>query len=148
MTHYPSAFSSTSAEAEARALDWYASRIATPGDPRHFLIGAFDGNRLIGTAGLSGGDRASERHKASLYGMAVHEDFAGRGIGGQLVRKLIKEARAIPGLTQITFSMTKGNASAERLYRSCGFETYGCEPRATFIAGTYHDKLLMALRLD
>jgi RimJ/RimL family protein N-acetyltransferase len=147
LARYPESFTSTSAEAAARSLDWYAQRVAAPGDPRNFLIGAFEGGRLIGTAGLSGGDRESERHKAVLYGMAVHEDYTGRGIGKQLVRELINGARAIPGLMQITLSLTKGNTAAERRYRTCGFEPYGCEPRATFINGAYHDKLLMVLPL-
>lgn len=148
LTHYPAAFTSTAAEAEAASLDWYAERIATPGDPSHFLIGAFDGGRLIGTVGLAGEARASERHKATLYGMAVHEDCSGRGIGRKLVRELITEARAILQLKQIILSVTKGNEAAVHLYQSLGFETYGCEPRATFIGGVFHDKLLMALRLD
>lgn len=148
LTRYPTAFTSTAAEAEASSLDWYAARIATPGDPSHFLIGAFDGPHLVGTAGLAGEARAAERHKATLYGMAVHDGFAGRGIGRQLLRELISEARAIAGLKQIVLSVTKGNEGAERLYRSCGFEIYGCEPRATFIDGAYYDKLLMTLSLD
>ncbi len=148
LSRFPAAFTTTAAEAAAQPLDWYLSRIETTGDSRHFVIGAFDGERLIGTAGLCGGARASERHKASLYGMAVHEDFARSGIGRQLVRELITEARAIPTLRQIILSVTSGNEAATNLYRSCGFETYGCEPRATFIGGTYYDKLLMMLRLD
>lgn len=147
LTRYPASFTSTSAEAEACSLDWYAARIATAGDPSHFLIGAIDGISLIGTVGLAGEARAAERHKATLYGMAVHEGYSGRGIGRQLLRELIKEARAIPVLKQVLLRVTKGNVTAERLYRTCGFETYGCEPRATYIDGAYHDKLLMVLRL-
>lgn len=148
LTRYPASFTSTSAEAEACSLDWYAKRIAKPGDPGHFLIGAFDGERLIGTVGLASEERASERHKATLYGMAMHEAYSGRGIGRQLLRELIKEARAIHRLKQIVLSVTEGNNAAVNLYQSCGFETYGCEPRATFIGGIFHDKLLMMLRLD
>jgi RimJ/RimL family protein N-acetyltransferase len=148
LTRNPAAFTTTAAEAASVTLSWYACRIATSGDSRHFLIGAFDGPSLIGTVGLSGEARAAERHKATLYGMAVHDDFASRGIGGRLLRTLIDEARTIPGLRQINLSMSKGNAMAERLYRACGFEAYGCEPRATFIDGAFHDKLLMVLRLD
>ena len=44
--------------------------------------------------------------------------------------------------------MTKGNEPAERLYRACGFAIYGAEPRATFVDGVYHDKLMMQLRID
>jgi RimJ/RimL family protein N-acetyltransferase len=148
LTRNPAAFTTTAAEAASLPLSWYACRIATPGDSRHFLIGAFDGQSLIGTVGLSGEARASERHKATLYGMAVHEDFASRGIGGRLLRTLIDEVRNLPGVRQINLSMSKGNGPAERLYRTCGFEAYGCEPRATFIDGAFHDKLLMVLRLD
>jgi hypothetical protein len=80
--------------------------------------------------------------------MAVREDHAGQGIGARLVRELINEARAIQGLTQITLSLTKGNASAERLYRASGFEVHGYEPRATFIDGACYDKQMMVFRLE
>ena len=109
-------FTSTAAEAEALPIAAYADRIGRPDDPRHFIIGAFDGDRLIGTACLSGEPRHSERHKVYLFGMAVHADFTGRGIGGGLVRHLIATARMIPGLKQINLSMTTGNEPAERLY--------------------------------
>lgn len=36
-------FASTAAEARARPMAWYADRIETEDDPRHFIIGAFDG---------------------------------------------------------------------------------------------------------
>lgn len=148
LSHFPASFTSSAAEARARPLEWYADRIETDGDPRHFVISAFDGERLIGIVGLSGETRLSEQHKATQYGMAVHEDYAGRGIGKQLVRALITEARRIPALKQISLSLTRDNEAAELLYRSCGFEAYGLEPRATFVDGAYYDKLMMVLRLD
>lgn len=149
LRRYPLAFGSNHGDESAKPLSWYEDRIAAKESPDGFILGAFDGqNRPAGAAGLTRFARASERHKAALFGMAVHEDHAGRGIGKALVRELIAEARKLPGLLQIMLSVTEGNSPAERLYASSGFETHGREPRAAIKQGKPIDKLPMMLRLD
>jgi ribosomal protein S18 acetylase RimI-like enzyme len=149
LRRYPFAVGSNYADESVKPLSFYEGRIAAKESPDDFILGAFDGpDTLIGTAGLTRFTRRSERHKATLYGMAVHEDRAGRGIGKALVRELIAEARNVPGLLQIMLSVSEGNEPAERLYRSCGFDVYGKEPRADIKEGRAINKLLMVLMLD
>jgi ribosomal protein S18 acetylase RimI-like enzyme len=144
----PPAFSTLHAEAQALPLSWYATRLAPKADDPGFILGAFDGSNLIGTTGLEVFPRTSERHKANLFGMAVHPDHRRRGIGRALLAAALAEARAIPGVRQVILSVSRGNKSAEKLYRTFGFETYGVEPRANVIAGAAIDKLLMILKSD
>ncbi len=138
----PSAFTSSWAEEAARPLPWSLQRLEA-----NFILGAFDGERLCGTAGLSVSARIQERHKALLFGMAVAAGHGGRGIGRLLVDDLLARAAAMPHVTQVTLSVTAGNAAAERLYRACGFTVYGREPRAVCIDGEFFDKLLMVRML-
>lgn len=138
----PSAFTSSWDEEAARPLPWSLQRLET-----NFILGAFDGQVLCGTAGLSVSARVQERHKALLFGMAVPATHGKRGIGRRLVDDLLVRAAAMPHVRQVTLSVTAGNAAAERLYAACGFTIYGREPRAVFIEGEFFDKLLMVRML-
>ncbi|MFN0190903.1 MAG: GNAT family N-acetyltransferase [Aestuariivirga sp.] len=145
---FPTAFTTTAAEAEALPAQAYEQRIERQGDRRHFIVGVFDNGRLIGTAAVFGQPLLAESHKANLVGMAVHEDFQGRGIGRLIVEGVLAVARAIPEIRQIILHVTKGNIAAERFYRSAGFETFGIEPRATIVDGVAYDEYLMIKLFD
>ncbi|MFT3987257.1 GNAT family N-acetyltransferase [Aestuariivirga sp.] len=145
---YPAAFTTTLAEAGARDVAWYRDRIADKARPDDFILGAFDKAALCGMAGLERFTRASDRHKATLFGMAVDPDYQQRGVGEALVRGLIAEARKIDGLLQIHLEVTEGNRRAEDLYLRCGFIPYGTEPRAVIHQRLEFDKTHMVLMLD
>ncbi len=138
----PEAFTSTWAEEEARPLDWSLRRLEA-----NFLLGAF-APELCGTAGLSVPTRLQERHKATLFGMAAAPGHAGQGIGRRLVAGILAHAATLPHVRQVILTVTAGNEAAERLYRTCGFETYGREPRAVFVDGRFFDKLMMVRMLN
>jgi ribosomal protein S18 acetylase RimI-like enzyme len=44
---------------------------------------------------------------------------------------------------QLTLSVVQGNDAALALYKRCGFETYGVEPRALKSTTGYADEVLM-----
>ena len=112
------------------------------------MLGAFDdGGNLVGTAGLSVPLRQQKRHQATLFGMAVAARAGGQGVRRRLVSRLVEEA-ACRGLLQITLTVTAGNTAAEQLYRSCGFQVWGHEPRAVLIDGEPVVKLHMTRILD
>ncbi|WP_237477317.1 GNAT family N-acetyltransferase [Lichenibacterium dinghuense] len=145
---HPAAFTSSAEEERMRPLSWAEARIRDPARPDDFILGAFAGERLAGTAGLKRGVRPKERHKATLFGMAVAQEAGGRGIGGLLVDRLVAEARAVPGLLQVGLTVSEGNAAAERLYAARGFVVFGREPRGVIVDGVPIAKLHMALMLD
>lgn len=144
----PAAFTSTYEEESARPVSWAAERLAAPGRPDDVVLGAFAGAaELIGTAGLSVPLRRQERHKGTLFGMAVAARATGHGVGRRLVTRLLEEAAA-RGLLQVGLTVSAGNAAAEALYRSCGFLVWGREPRAVIVAGEPVEKLHMVHLLD
>jgi ribosomal protein S18 acetylase RimI-like enzyme len=111
------------------------------------VFGAFDGDTLIGIAGLRWDALVQVAHKAVLWGVFVHPGWRGRGLARQLLHALFAYARE-RGLRQIRLSVNVENPQAAGLYRSMGFELYGREPRAMRVGGQYYDEDLMALRLD
>jgi len=148
LVHFPAAFTTTLAEAQARNIAWYGKRIADKARPDDFILGAFDNGALCGMAGLERFTRAGNRHKATLFGMAVDPAYQRQGIGEALIRGLIARARKIGGLLQIHLEVTEGNRRAEDLYLRCGFMPYGVEPRAVIQQSLEFDKLHMTLMLD
>ena len=128
----PDAFTSTPEERAAEPLAWWERRIGNVDDPagRGAAFGAFVDGELAGVAALECNDKPKTRHKALLIGMFVDERCRGLGAGAALVRAVLDHARARPGLSHVTLTVTEGNEPALRLYRACGFEAFGVEPMA------------------
>jgi ribosomal protein S18 acetylase RimI-like enzyme len=108
--------------------------------------GAFDGARLCGYVGLDRETRMKSRHKATLIGMYVEPESVGRGLGRELVEELLDEARA-DGIVLIVLTVTDGNDRATGLYERLGFRSFGVEPKAICVGGTYFGKNHMYLDL-
>lgn len=134
----PAAFTSTYVEAVDQPLELMVQRLTTD-----VTLGAFDGERLVGIAGMTVGRRQQVRHKATLFGMAVAPEVKGKGVGKALVTRIIELATATDGLRQVVLTVSEGNVAAERLYRSCGFEQWGREPAAVVVDGLPVAKLHM-----
>ncbi|MGW3043367.1 N-acetyltransferase family protein [Kitasatospora sp. NPDC001159] len=145
----PSAFTSGYAEECAKPMAATLQRLAEAENGPGALLGAFDGGgTLLGTAGLRVKQRGQERHKATLYGMAVARAAGGRGIGRALVRHVLRLAVEDGELRQVLLTVSEGNEPAVRLYTSCGFEVWGREPRAVMVDGQAVAKLHMVRLLD
>src|SRR5437763_6682751 len=140
---HPDAFTSSVAERAALPLSWWESRVALGGEAAEVVFGAFDGARLAGVAGLSFETREKARHKVTLFGMDVPPRGRGQGIGRGLVDAALAFARARSGIKLVQLTVTEGNASAEALYRRCGFVPFGVEPFAVAVGGGYVAKVHM-----
>ncbi|MEE1782876.1 GNAT family N-acetyltransferase [Streptomyces sp. SP17BM10] len=135
----PEAFTSSYEEERAKPVAASVRRLA-----EGVLLGAFAaGGGLIGTAGLRLRARSQERHKATLFGMAVARAAGGRGVGRALVEQALELAAAEAELRQVLLTVSEGNEAAVRLYTSCGFEVWGREPRAVLVGGRAVTKLHM-----
>jgi ribosomal protein S18 acetylase RimI-like enzyme len=60
--------------------------------------------------------------------------------------QMLLEQAALIGVEQIELSVTTTQTAAIGLYRSLGFESWGCEPKALKIADRYLDEEYMVLR--
>jgi ADP-ribose pyrophosphatase YjhB (NUDIX family)/ribosomal protein S18 acetylase RimI-like enzyme len=142
------AFSSSAAERAALPLSWWEARLAGGDDAPQRVIGAWRGDRLAGVAGLSFETGAKLRHKATLFGMAVAEDFRRQGIGEALVQAVLAEAQAHPGTRLVQLTVSDGNRAARALYERCGFAVFGIEPRAVAVGDGYVAKCHMWVDLE
>jgi len=141
------AFTSDAATESLKSAQDYAGRLGLDRpDGGQFTIGAFRGGLLFGAVSCEREARPKGRHVGHVHAMMVRADCRRLGIGGQLLRECLVQARAADGLEQLTLSVTAGNP-AERLYASAGFVRYGTLQRAIKLGNRYHDKHLMSLAL-
>ena len=139
LTEHPEAFTS-SADEEREASAKLRQRLAPdPSAPHDIVLGAFDGDALVGIVGLTVDPRAKVRHRGHVFGMYVPRECAGRGVGAGLLRALVEHARGA-GLDALVLTVTDGDRGARRFYESAGFTAFGCEPGAVRVAGRSYDK--------
>jgi RimJ/RimL family protein N-acetyltransferase len=143
----PEAFGSSPEEHRALTEDKVAARISY--DPANkFVVGAFAGGRLVGTAGFFRDKGLKARHKGHIWGVYVKREERGGGVGRDMLRALLDRAVNTEGVEQIMLSVVTTQDVAVRLYRSLGFESFGCERRALKIGDRYVDEENMVLFVD
>lgn len=141
----PTAFG-TSYEEEARlARPVFAARL--DGRTGLQLFGAFVGDVLVGMVGVWRLRARKERHRAEIRSMFVRPESRGAGVGARLLTHALDAAAAMPGVRQVSLTVTAGNTAARRLYEAHGFTVYGQAPEALFVDGVYYDDVLMVRRL-
>jgi ribosomal protein S18 acetylase RimI-like enzyme len=124
----PEAFSSSLEEHQSLSVEEVKKRLGF--DAREaFVVGAFEDGRLQGCAGFYRDKGLKTRHKGRLWGVC-HTGKARRGSGKKMLQRLLERGTAMDGIQQILLSVTVTQVAALRLYRSLGFTSFGCEPRA------------------
>jgi putative acetyltransferase len=106
------------------------------------LVAEIDG-RVVGSAGLHPADSRRRAHAAGL-GMAVHDEFAGRGVGRALLSALLDLADRWLGYKRLELTVWADNDRAIALYERSGFEREGLFRSYAWRDGTYVDALSMA----
>jgi ribosomal protein S18 acetylase RimI-like enzyme len=146
---HPEAFTSDAETESRRDLASYRSRLpGGQGGATLFTLLAVDGDRVVGALTCEREPRRKVQHIAQLLGMMVADTHRGRGIGRALLAAAIARLQAVPGLAQLTLSVTASNRAAVGLYQSMGFQRYGRLPDAVRLPdGRRLDKDLMLLRL-
>lgn len=137
----PTAFSSSYEDECGTPLATIGAHMA-PDSGRH-RFGAFDGDMLAGVVGVGRESALKLQHKGFIGGMVVASAWRKQGVGRQLLAHALAFADAMPGLRQVSLSITAGNAAALALYASMGFRQFGIEPRGLCVDGVYYDTIHM-----
>jgi ribosomal protein S18 acetylase RimI-like enzyme len=88
------------------------------------------------------------RHKGRIWGVYVAPEKRGQAVGRKLLQMLLERGGALDGIEMVLISVAATQTAAASLYRSLGFEKFGCEPRALLVGGKYIDEQYMVLRLE
>jgi ribosomal protein S18 acetylase RimI-like enzyme len=140
----PEAFVTSHEEEKDQPLTYFATRLAE--HPGHAVFGAFDGDTLLGIAGLSRETLLQLAHKGHIWGMYVAQAARGRGVARDLLLAALAHARATAGVAKVTLSVDSANVAAIALYESLGFVVFAREADAVRLHGQSRDDLQMHLR--
>jgi ribosomal-protein-alanine acetyltransferase len=106
----------------------------------YYLVAEQSG-RVIGYAGLRAPFGVSD---ADIQTIAVAADVRGRGLGRELMNRMITQARA-RGARKVFLEVRADNPGAHGLYRSLGFDDIAVRPR--YYQPDDVDAIVMALDL-
>lgn len=99
---------------------------------------------IVGHAGLTPAGRSPRRRHAAVLGIAVRDEWQGRGLGHALMTAVCTQADDWMGILRIELTVFADNAPAIALYRRFGFEVEGTYRAHALKDGVYVDGLAMA----
>ncbi len=121
----------------------WRKRLAEPPDGLFLLVACVEGE-VVGNLGLETfPNRPRLRHAGSL-GMAVHDDWQGRGVGTTLMRAALDLTDNWLNLSRVELTVYTDNAAGIALYEKFGFEMEGTHRRYAFRDGGFVDAYSMA----
>jgi|SRR5579872_1310036 len=142
----PRAFASSPEEHRGMSVESTAARLK-PVAEGNFVMGAFAGNQLVGSAGFLRGDRIKTRHKGSIWGVYVTPAWRKKAVARRIMAALLDRLRTYFDLDHVVLHVTSDQKAARALYVSLGFEMFGCERRAFRVDNEYLDQDQMVLWL-
>jgi ribosomal protein S18 acetylase RimI-like enzyme len=142
----PASFADSAEEHLTTTVETARARLRKGAFADNFIVGMFEEGKLSGTAGFYRYMHNKERHKGHIWGVYVRPESRSKGVGSALMKEIIRRARTLDGLEQITL-VASAKLPAQRLYKALGFESYGIEPHSLKIGGEYVDDVLMVLWL-
>lgn len=143
----PASFGESVREFLSVPVATHAQRIKDGGD-ESFIVGAFEGESLVGMSGFFRELRDKRRQKGTIWGVYVSPDYRGRGVARAVMNALLGSIRELPGMVCVYLTVTSSNTAARELYLSLGFRSFGVEPKALAIDGAFFDEEHMVLEIE
>lgn len=125
------------------ALEMWRKRLAEPAEGHVNLVACIESGEVVGQLGLHTSPRPRRRH-AGQIGMAVRDDWQGKGVGTALLQATVDLADKWLNLTRLELEVFVDNAPAIRLYEKFGFTIEGTQVDFAFREGQYVDTYFMA----
>ncbi len=123
-------------------------RLAEPPEGTFILVVCV-GNEVVGQLGLHTFPNHPRRRHVGSIGMAVRDDWQGKGAGTALMQAAVDLADKWLNLSRLELEVYTDNEPAIRLYRKFGFSIEGTHVGDSFRDGQFVDTYSMArLRKD
>ena len=121
----------------------WRKRLAEPPDGFYNLVACVEGD-LVGQLGLQAFLNRVRRRHAGEMGMAVRDDWQGRGVGTALMQAAVDLADNWLNLSRLELEVFVDNEPAIRLYKKFDFTIEGTLVRFAYRDGQYVDVYAMA----
>lgn len=125
-----------------QSAEVWKQRLAAPAPRDRILVAEVDGE-VVGNLGLHPATNARRSHAAGI-GMAVRDDWQGKGVGRALLQAALDLADNWLLLGRLELTVWADNHAAQQLYRSQGFVDEGTHRAYAMRHGQYVDALAMA----
>lgn len=125
-----------------QSAEVWKARLSQMAPLDRILVAAVD-DEVVGNLGLHPQTNVRRSHVAGI-GMAVRDDWHGKGIGKALLRSAVDLADNWLGLIRLELTVWTDNTAAQRLYASEGFVVEGTHRAYALRHGRYTDALAMA----
>jgi putative acetyltransferase len=125
------------------SAELWRKRFAEPPEGTFNLLVCVE-DEIIGQLGLHTFPNHPRRRHAGQIGMAVRDDWQGKGAGSALMRAAIDLADKWLNLTRLELDVYTDNEPAIRLYKKFGFVIEGTLVRYAYRDGQYVDTYAMA----
>ena len=125
--------------------EMWKKRLAEP-DPNSVVLVVEADGEVIANAGLHPAQSVDIRRRrhAMTFGMAVRDDWQGKGVGTKLMSALVDLADNWFGALRLELTVYTDNAPAIALYRKFGFEVEGTHRAYALRDGRLVDTYAMA----
>lgn len=125
------------------SLERWRQRLADPPEGLFSLVASVDDD-VVGSLGLHTFRNRPRRRHVGQIGMAVRDDWHGKGVGTALMEAAIDLAGNWLNLTRLELTVFIDNAPAIGLYEAFAFVREGTLARYAFRDGDYVDCFIMA----
>ena len=130
------------------SIERWRKRLAEPSDGVYYLLASVE-QEVVGHLGLYTFPNKPRRRHAGQVGMAVRDNWQGKGVGSALMQAAVDMADRWLNLSRLELEVYTDNEPAVRLYKKFGFSVEGTLRRYAFRDGRFVDAYMMArLRQD
>ena len=125
------------------SVEQWRKRLAEPPEGYFSLVACVE-HEVVGQLGLHTFPNRFRRRHVGQIGMAVRDDWQGKGVGTALMEAAVDLADKWLNLTRLELEVYTDNAPAIRLYKKFGFTVEGTLAQFAFRDGQYVDSYTMA----
>lgn len=120
----------------------WRKRLADPPEGHYNLV-ATVGEQIIGHLRLDTFPKKPRRRHVGTFGISVHDDWQGKGVGAALMQACLDLADNWLNLERLELEVYSDNEAAIRLYERFDFKREGLMLKHAFRDGVYVDSVMM-----
>ncbi len=123
--------------------DLWKNRLAETPKNSYVLVSEVEG-RVLGNLGLFVSTNSPRRQHSAYIGMAVHDEWHGKGLGKAMLEAALDLSDNWLNLSRLELTVFVNNQRAVGLYEKFGFVREGVLTKYAFTNGEYQDVYSMA----